>query len=285
MLKTFVRDWLLPPGIDRLLANSPSPVKKLWGTGNQFDLAGLTPLRATGKTAAGLEELLVASYGEIVWIDTDKVRLWGRALSWQQNHLVRYFKEGFPTYRKFFELHQPNNQFEAIMLDPAQVGAFSPVQPPIRRFPWSYEIMWRGEDGWDGSHGTQAHGPISETKLLFERKRLDKVRASIEKHGFGILDDYDFIHFGELLVDDSNPGLVDYRVSLHGGIHRSSFLAHLGWPLIPMISAQGVASREVRLSSLPHWPGVLDGTFSENAARAYFLAHFRDPSERLLPGW
>lgn len=280
-MKTFARKWLLPPGIYQLLADAPPSLKRVWSSKSES-----IELNPSGKKPATLDELRGAHYGEIVWVETEKIRLWGRALTPQQNQHVRYFENGVYSYRRFFELHQPQNQFEAIMLDATKVGGgFFPVRFPKDRKPWSFEHEFLGEGPLDASNGTQAHGPVSEKKLLWEKKRLDTIRDSVEKSCFRRFDGKDFIRFGELLLDDSQPGPPDYRVCLVGGAHRASLLAYLGWPTVPMMPEPTWPFREVCLSDLPRWPGVLDGTFSEEAARAYFLAHFRDPTEELLPGW
>ena len=281
-MKSFARKWLLPPGISRLFFNAPPSVKRLWGwRPSEPELVELSP---SGKSAASLDDLRVVPHGEIVWVETEKLRKGGRAFTWQQNHHVRYLKDGIESYRKFFELHQPRDQFEALMLDVSKVGDFSPVQFPRIRDPWSFEVRWDGENGMGPQHGYQGHGPITETKLLREKERLDAIRDSVAKRGFGQVKG-DFKVFGEVLVDDSEPGLSDYRVCMTAGLHRTSLLAHLGWPIIPMMPLSTMPWREVRLSDVARWPGVLDGTFSEEAARAYFLAHFRDPTEELLAGW
>ena len=260
-------------------------MKRLWG--GQSSKSGTEPIQLdpSGKEAASLDELIVAPYGEIVWVETAKLRIWGRAFTPEQNQHVRYFKDGLDYYRRFYEFHQPRDQFEALMLDASRVGHYSPVRCPNVRVPWSFEKRYNGEGHLDASHGSQAHGPVSKKKLLLEKERLDAIRDSVEQSGFWRLDCDDFIRFFELLVCDSEPGPPDYRVCVKAGAHRTSLLAHLGWPMIPMMRQPTWLSHEVRLSDLSRWPGVLDGTFSEDAARAYFLAHFRDPTEELLPSW
>ena len=281
-MKNFARKWLLPPGINQLLADAPPPVKRLWaGQSSRHKSIKLDPC---GKKVATLGKLQVAPYGEVVWVETDKIRLWGRALTPQQNQHVRYFQDGFESYKRFFDLHQPRDQFEALMLDPKKVGPFLPVRFPRLRKPWSFEITHVGTDFLNASHGTQEHGPLSKRKLRREKSRLDSILDSVGAHGF-VGRSFDFIRFSELLVDDADPHRIDYKVLLVGGVHRACLLAHFGWPAIPMMPQPVWPLRSVRLSELARWPGVLDGTFSEEAARAYFLAHFRDPNEELLPGW
>ena len=283
-MKAFARQWLLPPGIIQLLADAPPSVKRLWGGQSSKSRTEPIQLDPSGKEAASLDELIVAPYGEIVWVETEKLRLFGSAFTSEQNHWVRYFRDGFESLKRFYELHQPRNQIEAVMLDDTEVGEFSPASFPTGRRPWSFEREYRDSERL-ALHGSQDHGPVSRELLLNEKKRLDGIRDSVAKYGFVKLDNHDFIHFGELLVHDSRPGRPDYRVCIENGAHRTSLLSHLGWPMIPMAARPSRPWREIRLSDIARWPGVLDGTFSEQAARAYFLAHFRDPTAELLPGW
>ena len=233
-----------------------------------------------------MEKLQIAPYGQILWVEVERLTFRGGvACTWEQHPSVRYFRDGMESLRRFYELHQPRNQMEALLLDDTRVGDFVPVKFPKRRMPWSFEVQSGGEGSLGASHGTQHHGPVSEEKLLSEKNRLDNIRDSVQEHGFLQVVGDGFIRFGEILIDDSEPGVTEYRVYARGGQHRISLLSHLGWPLIPMMPQRSFPWREVRLSDLARWPGVLDGTFSEEAARAYFLAHFRSPTEQLLPGW
>lgn len=282
-MKTFARKWLLPPGINQLLADAPPSLKRVWG--GQSSKPEPIELNPSGKKAATLKDLVVAPYGEIVWVETQQLRLFGCAFTYEQSHHVRYFRDGLGSLESFFELHKPQNQMQAVMLDDTKVGGFTPVRFPKWRAPWSYEIEFRHGQGLVASHGSAHHGPVSRERLLMEKKRLDNIRDSVDNKGFLMLRDHDFLHFNAVLVDDSAHERRSYRVALWGGTHRASLLSHLGWEVIPMIPAYASSRREVRLSELSRWPGVLDGTFSEEAARAYFLAHFRDPTEELLPGW
>ncbi len=43
--------------------------------------------------------------------------------------------------------------------------------------------------------------------------------------------------------------------------------------------------REIRLSDLEHWPGVLEGSFTAEEARSVFMAFFRSPDDSLASGW
>jgi hypothetical protein len=283
-LKTFLTNWVLPPGFARLLVAAPSNIKRFWG-GSSHGFSPPISLVPTGVTPASLRDLQIATHGEVVWVPVEKVRVWGRGLSPEQNQFVRYFAEGLPSLRRFYELHQPTNQMEANFLDPEKSGKFIPVRYPNLRNPWSFQTQYQGEAGLDAHHGIQSFGPISEKKLAFEQKRLDSIRTQVQNRGFLKLSDRDFIFFSFLLIRDDEPQVLDYRVSVRWGFHRTSLLASLGWPIIPMMAFPNQPLREVRLSQASEWPGVLDGTFSLEAARAYFLSQFRDPTEVLIPEW
>ena len=104
-MKNFALRWLLPPGITGRLVGAPAPLKRSWGgQSRRLESIQLCPF---GKTAAGLEDLPVAPRSEIVWVNADRLRLWGRALTPQQNQHVRYYEDGIQSFRRFYELHQP----------------------------------------------------------------------------------------------------------------------------------------------------------------------------------
>jgi hypothetical protein len=129
---------------------------------------------------------------------------------------------------------------------------------------------------------SQAYGPVPEEKLLFEADRLNRVLDSVRKVGYW-LQQSDVPTF-QLLVDDSDRDRIDYSLLVISGNHRAAVLAFLGWDTIPMrVSPE--QPREVRMSDLEYWPGVVDGGYSKEATVAYFRAFFRDPHEVLLPSW
>ena len=283
-VKAFAREWMLPRGIYRVLKDSSPKIKRMWG-GKSPGRPPTVYLEPSGQATADLFDLQTCPYGRILWVETERLfAKSGRPFSWQQHPFVRYYKEGEEVFARYYQLHQPRNQIELVMLDPASVGKFVPVTYPNRRKPWDFETQYSGDGGLDATHGDKYQGPASTKKLLFEMKRLDLLRKSVEKSGFRVVGG-DHIRFGELLINDEASGQIDYRVGVSGGEHRTSLLSHLGWQLIPMVPNEGLRWREVRLSNLRHWPGVLDGTFSEDAARQFFLAHFRSTTDRLLPGW
>ena len=266
--RAFARKWLLPPGVNRFFLDlrrgmrpGGQPAKKQW----------LDPANAQ---QTHLTDLLSAQGDRVVWIAAEKLRLWGRGLSAQQNQFVRYLREGLPSLRAFYDIHQPRDQFQCLGLTSRSVGPYVPVSFPVKRPPWGFE---------ERSTRTPEHGPISDRTVLREAKRLDSLSASVESSGFFKRGD-GFIYFGPILIDDTNATL-DYVVVIVSGIHRTSLLGHLEWPIIPAIAAPSFVARDVRLSQLSNWPGVLDGTYSPEAARAYFLAHFRRPTEVLFPSW
>lgn len=283
-MKNFARRWLLPPGINHALTEAPRSVKRLWGWQPPGARSGGARLSYEGKKAATLEDLRVVGVGEMLWLEATKLRTWGRAYTREQHQHVRYFSDGFGSLRRFYETHQPENQMEMHMVAEADGFNFSPVKYPKIRKPWTFESRFRQDGPWGLEHGVQFHGPVSEKKLVYEKRRLDDIRTSVERFGFQKFDS-DFILFGELLINDCGPEEEDFRVCVENGHHRISLLSHLGWPLIPVEPAWWWLIREVRLSDLPRWPGILDRTFSEEAAKAYFLSYFRSPTEKLLAGW
>lgn len=229
------------------------------------------------RTSLDYRELLVAKANEIIWVPVEKVQIWGRSLHPNQNQFTRYFSEGLESLDRFFNVHQPQNQFQAIFLPNLGEEDMMISDTYKYRKPWSYVSELTT---------TPEFGPVSRSLIRRETKRLDRIRSSVVKNGFFYLDS-DFISFGSILVDDVSDDSFDYRCQVLGGIHRAALLAHLGWKMIPMVPAARTltSARDVRLSQIKFWPGVLDETFSENNAKKFFRAHFRDPDEIVIPDW
>jgi len=118
--------------------------------------------------------------------------------------------------------------------------------------------------------------------MLDEAQRLDKILKSVQKRGY-ILNHAELPWFS-VLLNDSENGIPDYRVLVQHGNHRVAVLAHLGWELIPMAPLPTMLVNEIRLSDIGNWPGVLEGTFSIDEAKARFMAFFRDVEEGIIPG-
>lgn len=274
-MSDFIRDWLLPPEVSRRMDGITRRLR---------DREQTSPLSQECQPG-GLDDIRVAAIGETIWVGIDKLRVWGRSLHYTQNQYVRYFSDGFQSLKRFYDLHQPNDQIEALFLNPNSVGAYRPISYPFLRNPWTFQQEYRGEGRHGPNHGFQGYGPLSKSKLRFEAKRLEILRESVTRTGFRQTNGQDSIRFGLLLINDSSSMDHDYRLEVVGGRHRVALLAHLGWSHIPMSPQPSYPLREIHLSQLRNWPGVLDGTFSKQAAKEVFLAYFRDGNENLLPDW
>jgi hypothetical protein len=221
----------------------------------------------------------------IHWVPLEKIRYFsGVAFSSQQHHFVRYLFEGISSLRKFYELHQPRNQFETNFLYEKHSGSFVEIVPPATRAPWNPKTYLHGGDRNHLSigKGHQGYGPVEEVRVRWEAKRLTRIERSFRRFGFR----------KELSSSEPNPRFAllcrddlagDYRVMVTAGNHRIAALAFLGWPLIPMSRQPSYPT--IRLGELESWPGVVDGTYSVEAAHDYFLSYFRDEKRILLPGW
>ena len=143
---------------------------------------------------------------------------------------------------------------------------------------------WAPEPAGSLSPGHQYHGPTSEAKLDYETWLLESLRRSISKRG--LVQGYDFhqpLPRFQLLVDDVSSPTPDWRVLVQGS-HRVAVLAHLGWEAVPLLPTLSVP-REIRLSDVAEWPAVVDGDYSKDAARLYFLGFFMTPEEKSFPEW
>ena len=243
---------------------------------------GASGQKPTPSTGASLSSTDTET---IHWVPLERVRYFsGVAFSRQQHHFVRYLAEGITSLRRFYELHQPRDQFETNFLYEGLSGDFVKIAPPVTRAPWNPKSFLHGGDRNHLSigKGHQGYGPVEEVRVRWEAKRLSRLEKSLRRFGFR----------SELSSSEPNPRFAllwrgdhaeDYRVMVTAGNHRIAALAFLGWPLIPMSRQPSYPT--IKLRELESWPGVIDGTYSAEAARDYFLSFFRDEKLVLLPGW
>jgi len=243
--------------------------------------------RATGysQTPSTRASLSLIDLETIHWIPLEKIRYFsGVAFSREQHHFVRYLVDGLPSLQRFYELHQPHNQFETNFLFEKQSGNFVEITPPSTRTPWNPEPFLHGGDRNHLSigKGHQGYGPVEEVRVRWEAKRLRRIERSLRRFGYRseLSSSEPTPRFALLWRDDYAE---DYRVMVTAGNHRIAALAFLGWTLIPMSRQPSYPT--IRLGELNSWPGVIDGTYSAEAARRYFLSYFRDDKQVLLPGW
>ncbi len=283
-VKDFLRSWVIPPKVN----DSYVAVKRI-GTGRSPQIFFRGPLGEPGRRVnpesavpATLYDLRVAVSGDISWVPVEKIRAeTAVALNLEQHHYVRYFRDGRDSLESFYNLHQPKNLTEFFSSDGLRddVGRLptNVVGGELFRItPWS-------KVSWDFSVGGQLVGPADNIDLLQRVDRLDRVKASVEKHGMWMALASPEPNVSQLLINDESEEPDDFRVVLGEGNHRSAFLAYAGWSLIPM--SHHPLRQEVRLSDLGNWPGVLDGSFNNEEARAFFFAFFRDPHDVLFPDW
>lgn len=228
-----------------------------------------------------LDNLRRARPGDTCWVAVEKIRCdYGAALTAEQHHFVRYFRDGKDSIAKFYDVHQPKNSMEFVFLGVGvwrdDVGHLpTTAEGGFWSNPWYSRRVLPGISQW--------LGPADDEALRMQVDRLDRVKASVEKHGMWMAHKSPEPTLSCLLIDDESGGPDDFRVLVGHGNHRLAFLGYAGWPEIPM-SPLGLRN-EVRLSDLENWPGVLDGSFTNEEARSFFLAFFRDPQDVLLPDW
>lgn len=232
--------------------------------------------------AATLDELLVATHNQLLWLPIERVRMRiGIGFSRPQNPFVRYLFDGAESLQRYYELHQPRNPLEAAFLRRESYGSKVVNQSPkSRNMPWSSVAV---NDFPPVGFGNQFFGPAHPERVAVEAKRLNTLLRSITQDGYWVskASRTDYV----VLVDDSTPRTRDYRVIVQEGNHRIAVLAYLGWSLIPLTPKHSYSGIAVYLSDLNRWPGVLDGTFTNPEARDMFLAFFRDTASKFLPGW
>jgi hypothetical protein len=239
------------------------------------------------ETHPSMGELLFNDWNRVAWVPVDKIRYFsGVSFTREQHHFCRYLGDGEPSLAKFYSVHQPRDQFELNFLDQDQSGKFRTVAPPLIRTPWSANAILHGgrKHHLSIDNGHQGFGPVQDVRIRWEARRLERIRKSIIKSGLRPhLSLSEPLPQFQLLVNDEVANSSDYRVMVTAGNHRVAVLAHLGWKSIPMMRSP--SAPVIRRSDLNYWPGVLDQTYSNQAAGTYFLSFFRDNHQVLLPEW
>ena len=169
------------------------------------------------------------------------------------------------AWKSFNKCHKPESAVGAVFISRDTNSGRTPGL--VRHLPWD-NVDWIVPAGPDNPN--QWIGPVSKTFLRAQIRRLSEILTSITRYGFWM--SYPDHPECVLLIDDASAGPDDYRVILLSGNHRTALLAYLGWSLIPMRPI--LHARETRLSSLNHWPGVVDGSFTKQTAEAIFKVFF-----------
>lgn len=209
------------------------------------------------------------------WVPVEKiVNRMGQSFTTEQHHFVRYLESGFGDFKHFYRIHQPKTALQAHFIDETLPG---PAGTGVSDVPWQPAPLT------DPHTRTRpdAFGPVSVLEIATEAARLERVQHSIKKYGFlaGHAGDAGGSINGQIFYKNND----DFRFVISGGNHRTAVLAHLGWKLIHVHQVAGF--HPVRLGDLAQWPGVVDGRFKEETARAMFEAFFRPGHQKLLPDW
>jgi hypothetical protein len=278
-LGVFFSEWILPPKAREIAQHVKKEIRRRRDK-NPFLEGGFQLHEELGRKPASLYELRTARPGDVLWVPLENVRsVLATAFSWEQNHYVRYLRDGAVSLQRFYDTHQPRNPLEMLFLKTSDID--NPVSSSTQKLwdpPWQRLRSRSSAQVLD----SQWFGPVGQRRFDEEVSRTNEVLHSITESGlwFKSCDNISFW----LLVLDSDVGESQYRVIVADGNHRVAVLAHLGWRMIPMEPLMDFVG-EVRLSDIDDWPGVLDGTYSAHSAEKYFRAFFREPHEVLLPAW
>lgn len=263
--------WLLPPKVQEIL-------KRLMGE--------CTKKNQIPSQQTTLNQLRFGTSRQPYLISMSRIRYGNSAaFSSEQHHFVRYFEEGRESLALFYCLHKPKTLREAMFLDQQASEPIRTGSGLVRREPWLHhdEFEIGAESASDSEFdGVQFWGPISEKRLAREIGRLDSLRESIGKNGFD-WDRSDSPITGYLLIDDAGK-TIEYVVVLCTGNHRLATLAFDGYSNVPFRFNSNYP-REIRLSDVATWPGVISGDFSITTATQLFTCFFRDPNDILLDCW
>lgn len=225
-------------------------------------------------------EIMFPRGPKVIWVPIQKiVSSKGQAFSSEQHHFVRYLKSGLDEFETFYRIHQPKTALQAHF-----IYETFPDQPPTKGLdvPWHHADLTKTVTP---VRFPEQFGPVSALELSVEALRLDNLQRSFLRSGF--LKELESSLRGKTITSrlllHTNG---DFRVMILQGNHRTAVLAHLGWEQIPTQLVGSVWNLPpVRLGDLEQWPGVVDGRFTRETARAIFEAFFRPRHETLLPEW
>lgn len=276
-LRHFFVSWLLPPRVTYQLQKT---------VGNKFSKRATIPL-----TTDDLQELRFVTQAGPYWIPIERLRYsTGVSFTTHQHHFLRYLDSGEHALQSFYDTFQPSSALEALFLerrdkfDPNSLVGLRDLNYRLPWHPWSPTAPPRqDENELPISAGAQTWGPVSDAKFRLETSRLTSLRQSIQKHRFDWYRMSDDIAV-YLLLDDAEGLDVNWCAVVINGGHRVALLAHEGHQFCPVTFSRDWP-REVRLSDLDSWPGVVDGRFSSETAHHAFKAFFREPNKILLRGW
>lgn len=229
---------------------------------------------------APFSEIMFPRNVGLTWVSTQKiVSFGGQAFTSEQHHFVRYLESGLDALASFYRIHRPTSVLQFTFINET-----FPDQLPIKGldFPWRHVDLTQTVAL---NRTPELFGPVSDQELFVEAHRLDSLQRSIIKKGFLRKHGEGWGRMpisGHVLLHTNG----DFRIIILSGNHRVAVLVHCGWKLVPIV-IWGRADIEppVRLSDLEEWPGVVDGRFTPQTARAIFEAFFRPRHEKLLPGW
>ena len=167
----------------------------------------------------------------------------------------------------YYQRFQPATLAEAYFLRNSPRWSVLNTQSPFKRLkPWRASVI--DMSGHDGD-GNQNFGPVTPNKFAAENAKYERIIKSIQKHGYNP-ERYGPIR-GYFLVGDA--GRYVFRITQ--GMHRAAILDAMGGEHLS-IGFDPCMPRCISIQSLPHWPGVLDGTFSPTLAAYLFRRHFWD---------
>lgn len=182
-----------------------------------------------------------------------------RTLSYEDSPLKRFYDRFQPA--SILELLYPPDVVERYRH--ARLAEFSTTsfQPFL---PWdSGAVRATGEKGLGAKHGHQGFGPVSEEKGRLEFERLQSTFESIERHGYRPRSGPDGEIRGYFLTDGPRARFV-----VRAGQHRVASLAALEHD-VARVAFLPRFTRAIDAATIPQWPLVRRGIFSEELARTF----------------
>lgn len=125
-------------------------------------------------------------------------------------------------------------------------------------------------------HGVQHWGPVSESKLRTEVKKLDDLWRSVLRRGYRPVEYRAGGHIEGIVLRRANRWVV----VVDQGQHRAAVLRALGWQHLDV-----VISDVIDFDDLEFYPLVADGTYDIDCARAILNAFIDGKPSPFLSKW